>query len=147
MNDHNEIYEEERIEEERMNEPATADQAVEIRQEEDLEWQEPAASRETATQIATENAPLPWLGTEEIDELQSRWNSIQIEFVDDPRASVKQADELVTEAVERIEQAFANQRTLLDEQWTNLEDISTEDLRIALQSYRSFLNRLLTISA
>lgn len=145
MNDHNEIYDEERIEEERMNEPTAADQTVEIRQEEDLEWQEPPARRETATQIAMENAPLPWLGTEEIDELQSRWNSIQIKFVDDPRASVKQADELVTEAVERIEQAFANQRTLLDEQWTNLEETSTEDLRIALQSYRSFLNRLLTI--
>jgi hypothetical protein len=92
-----------------------------------------------------ENMSLPWLRTEEIDELQSRWNSIQIKFVDDPRASVKQADELVTEAVERIKQAFANQRTLLDEQWTNLEDISTEDLRIALQSYLSFLNRLLAI--
>ena len=140
MNDHNEIYEEER-----MNEPATDMPAAEIKQEEEYEWQEPATSRETATQIAMENMSLPWLRTEEIDELQSRWNSIQIEFVDDPRASVKQADELVTEAVERIKQAFANQRTLLDEQWTNLEDISTEDLRIALQSYRSFLNRLLTI--
>jgi membrane-anchored protein YejM (alkaline phosphatase superfamily) len=135
MNDNDEVYEE------RMKE-AAAMQTEKANQEDDLEWQEPAATRKSV-----ENGPLPllWLKSEEIDELQSRWNSIQIEFVDDPRASVKQADELVAEALERIEQAFSNQRTVIDEQWINPEDVSTEDLRIALQSYRSFLNRLLTI--
>jgi hypothetical protein len=65
--------------------------------------------------------------------------------VDEPRTAVEQADGLVTEALERIKQVFSDKRTILNEQWSNHQDISTEDLRIALQSYRSFLNRVLTL--
>jgi hypothetical protein len=89
--------------------------------------------------------PLPWLSVKEIDELKSRWNSIQIKFVDQPHAAVEQADGLVTEALDRINQVFSDKRTILNEQWTNHQDISTEDLRITLQNYRSFLNRILAL--
>ncbi len=128
------------INEEQMKEPAAAMQTDITRQEEDLDRQEPAATPESM-----QNGSSPFLNAEEIDELQSRWNSIQIEFVDDPRACVEQADGLVVETLERIEQALSNQRTGLARQWTHQADISTEDLRIALQSYRSFLNRLLAL--
>jgi len=102
------------------------------------------------TQRATSNeVPESWqevlLSGEEIDELQSRWNSIQIEFVDEPRNSVEQADALVAEAMEKITRMFSEKRATLDEQWVNHEDISTEDLRIALKRYRSFFNRLITL--
>ena len=123
-----------------LNGSATGLQSVETGQGENPGRQEPAP-----TQDALESRQLPWLKAEEIDELQSRWNSIQIEFVDDPGASIELASALVATAVEHIERAFSNQRAWLDEQWTNHEDISTEDLRIALQGYRSFLNRLLTL--
>ncbi|MFZ0533644.1 MAG: hypothetical protein WAM09_10725 [Anaerolineales bacterium] len=65
--------------------------------------------------------------------------------MDEPHAAVEQADGLVTEALERIKQVFSDNRTILNEQWTNHQDISTEDLRIALQNYRSFLNRILAL--
>jgi len=126
--------------EEQMEEPEIATQTEERGQEESLEWQKPAAA-----QKAVENGSLPWLKAEDINDLQSRWNSIQIGFVDDPHGSVKQADELMAEAIECIEQAFSTQRTTLDEKWVNKQDVSTEDLRIALQGYRSFINRLLAI--
>jgi hypothetical protein len=70
---------------------------------------------------------------------------IQSEFVNEPRTSVEQADALVAETLDRIQQAFSKQRTVLNEQWASHADISTEDLRIALQSYRSFFNRLLAL--
>jgi hypothetical protein len=85
------------------------------------------------------------LRDEEIDQLRTRWNAIQIEFVDEPRASVEQADALVAEVMKRIAQMFAEKRATLDEQWANHDDVSTEDLRVALQRYRSFFHRLLTL--
>jgi K+-sensing histidine kinase KdpD len=122
-----------------MDEPMTAMQPEKISQE-DMVWKDPVAAQEVV-----ENEPLACLKAEEINELKSRWSSIQIEFVDDPNLSVKQADDLVVEALERFEQALQNQRSVLVEKWNNQENVSTEDLRIALQSYRSFLDRLLTI--
>lgn len=84
---------------------------------------------------------LGWIKSNEIEELKSRWTSIQAKFIDEPRISVEQADALVADTLVRIEKAFTNNRANL----TGQQDISTEDLRLALQNYRSFLNRLLTI--
>jgi hypothetical protein len=109
--------------------------------EENKKWQMQASTPEAVV----ESQQLTWLKVEEIDELKSRWNSIQIEFVDEPRKSVEQADTLLVEALEKINHALANKRTMLNESWANHEDMSTEDLRIALQGYRTFLNRLLAL--
>ncbi len=124
--------------EEQLKEPWTT-QTEETGQGENMNPQRQATAHE-----AMESTPLHWLKDEEIDGLQSRWNSVQIKFVDDPHASVEQANALVAEALERIEQEHANLRTILDGQGDNLKDNSTEDLRIALQGYRSLLNHLLT---
>jgi hypothetical protein len=40
---------------------------------------------------------------------------------------------------------FAAERTKLEAQWNKGEDVSTEDLRLALRRYRSFFSRLLSI--
>jgi hypothetical protein len=62
-------------------------------------------------------------------------------------ASVRQADALVAEVMEQITQMLANQRRTLEGQWnpgdTSVGEVSTEDLRQILQSYRAFFNRLL----
>lgn len=86
-----------------------------------------------------------WLKDDECDELQSRWDAIQIEFVDDPRASVEKADALIADTFERIQREFSNRRKTLNEQWGSRENVSTEDLRVTLQSYRAFINRLLAL--
>ena len=82
------------------------------------------------------------LEPDESEHLHARWNEIQGRFVDDPRSSVQQADALVSEVVEKITQMFASEHELLESQWKEGQDVSTEDLRKALQHYRSFFNRL-----
>jgi hypothetical protein len=76
------------------------------------------------------------------ERLRTHWNEIQGRFVDDPRSAVQQADALVSEVIDKITQMFANERGSLESQWKLGNDVSTEDLRKALQHYRSFFNRL-----
>ena len=82
------------------------------------------------------------LNREESEHFRTRWNEIQGKFVDEPRAAVQQADALVSEVIEQITQLFTNEHNSLEGQWNQGTDVSTEDLRKALQSYRSFFNRL-----
>ena len=74
---------------------------------------------------------------------QGRWETIQTNFVDDPRRTVEEADELVADVMRRLAESFAAERERLEGQWGRGEDVSTEDLRVALQRYRSFFQRLL----
>jgi hypothetical protein len=76
-------------------------------------------------------------------ELQTRWEAIQVRFVDDPRNAVEEADALVASTMQQLADGFASAREDLERQWSRGEDISTEDLRVALQRYRSFFKRLL----
>jgi hypothetical protein len=76
---------------------------------------------------------------------RSRWDEIQIHFVDDPRKAVENADNLVAETMKRLAEIFSEERKNLEAQWSRGENVSTEDLRLALQRYRSFFNRLLLI--
>jgi len=87
--------------------------------------------------------PTIWLKRDESDQLRSRWSSIQAQFVDQPRGAVEQAETLIADCVEKIQQLLSDQQTRLSEQWCNHEDASTEDLRLIMQNYRSFLNHLL----
>jgi hypothetical protein len=84
----------------------------------------------------------PLLSGDEANHFRTRWNEIQGSFVDEPRSAVQQADALVSEAVEQITQVFASERSALENQWKQSNEVSTEDLRKALQRYRSFFNRL-----
>jgi hypothetical protein len=85
----------------------------------------------------------PLLSDFEIRELRSRWSNIQAGFVDEPRRSVEQADQLVATAMQRLAEGFANERASLEKQWDSGDSVSTEDLRLALQRYRTFFGRVL----
>ena len=87
----------------------------------------------------------PLFESTETETFRSRWHTIQTQFVDEPRRSVEQADELVAATMKRLAEVFASERQNLEREWDRGEDISTEDLRIALQRYRSFFDRLLSI--
>ncbi len=78
-------------------------------------------------------------------QLRGRWDQVQTGFVDEPRAAVKQADELVAMAMKRLAETFADARNKLESQWDRGDQVSTEDLRIALRKYRSFFQRLLSV--
>ena len=87
----------------------------------------------------------PLLAGDVVNELRTRWTDIQAGFVDEPRRAVEQADALVAEAIKRLAETFANERNQLEGQWDRGGDVSTEDLRQALQRYRSFFSRLLSV--
>jgi len=78
-------------------------------------------------------------------DFQKRWTDIQTGFVDEPRQAVEQADELVAEVIKRLADSFARERSRLEGQWGRGDNVSTEDLRVALQRYRAFFDRLLNI--
>ena len=85
----------------------------------------------------------PLFREQDASAFRSRWNDVQGQFVDDPRHAVEGADHLVAEAVQKLSQVFADERSKLEQQWSGGGDVSTEDLRLALQRYRSFFDRLL----
>jgi hypothetical protein len=78
-------------------------------------------------------------------ELRDRWTDVQSAFVDEPRTAVEQADALVADVMKRLAAGFADERKSLEGQWSRGDDVSTEDLRLALQRYRSFFDRLLSV--
>jgi hypothetical protein len=87
----------------------------------------------------------PLLPTDAAQDLRARWDQVQTGFVDEPRAAVKQADELVAMAMKRLAESFSQERTAMERQWDRGDQVSTEDLRIALRKYRSFFQRLLAV--
>jgi hypothetical protein len=87
----------------------------------------------------------PLFSQDEGNQLRSRWTAVQTAFVDDPRDAVAQADSLVAETIQSLATSFSDQRGRLEEQWGRGENVSTEDLRVVLQRYRSFFNRLLNL--
>ena len=103
---------------------------------------ERARAQGTADAGAPVNTPL--LAGDVVNELRKRWTDIQAGFVDEPRRAVEQADGLVAEAIKRLAETFASERDQLEGQWDRGGDVSTEDLRQALQRYRSFFSRLLS---
>lgn len=86
----------------------------------------------------------PLLSAEASSSFQRRWEEVQTRFVDEPRRAVEDADGLVANLMQQLAEGFARERERLEAQWDRGEDISTEDLRIALQRYRSFFKRLLS---
>ena len=81
----------------------------------------------------------------ESKDFHKRWTDIQTAFVDEPRRAVERADELVAEVIKRLAESFAQERARLEGQWGRGDNVSTEDLRVALQRYRAFFDRLLNI--
>jgi len=83
--------------------------------------------------------------SDETERFRSRWTDVQAGFVDEPRQAVERADGLVAETIKRLAEVFAEERSQLETQWSRGEDVSTEDLRLALRRYRSFFDRLLSV--
>ena len=85
----------------------------------------------------------PLFESGDAQHFQGEWEAIQTAFVDEPRRAVEQADTLVADLMQRLAAGFAHERKQLEAQWDRGNDVSTEDLRLALQRYRSFFGRLL----
>jgi hypothetical protein len=109
------------------------------------------AGASTETAAKSNGAPneaqtaTPLLGQDESADFKRRWDAIQASFVDEPRRAVEEADNLVANAMKRLAEVFASERSNLEGQWDRGDDVSTEDLRVALRRYRSFFGRLLAV--
>jgi len=128
------------------NDPANQDlrnEAANNTPETRREWDtgRPTADAANPNQSMQETAPL--FNETEINDYRSRWGNVQTEFVDDPRRAVQEADQLVATVMQRMAEGFANERSSLEKQWDRGDNVSTEDLRVALQRYRAFFGRLL----
>lgn len=78
-------------------------------------------------------------------DFESRWDVVQIGFVDDPRDAVRQADELVAQVMKSLAESFANERERIENQLDASDSEATENMRVALRRYRSFFQRLLSL--
>jgi hypothetical protein len=114
---------------------STADMAAAMKQS--------SGKTETAAPRSPDSGTAQLFAGDESEKFHSRWTDIQTGFVDEPRHAVEEADGLVAEVIQRLAQTFADERSKLEQQWGKGDDVSTEDLRVALQRYRSFFERLL----
>jgi hypothetical protein len=108
----------------------------------------PAASEPVLgqpSQKVTEPSPTPLFSESEVGDFRNRWSNIQTAFVDEPRRVVEDADNLVASLMKKLAEGFASERERLEKQWDRGDNVSTEDLRLALQRYRSFFDRLLKV--
>ena len=92
-----------------------------------------------------EGHPAPLFAQEVAADLRAQWDAIQIGFVDDPSSAVRRADELVAQVMKQLAETFARERATLEKQLGQADSASTENLRVALRSYRSFFKRLLSL--
>ena len=106
--------------------------------------QEPATGSAAAATTAHEQEKTPLFVPNEANDLRARFDSVQVEFVDEPRRSVQEAEELVSLTMKRLAEIFSEERQKLEQEWNRGGDVSTEDLRLALRRYRSFFGRLLS---
>jgi hypothetical protein len=86
----------------------------------------------------------PLFAGDEAETFRDKWQNVQGEFVDQPREAVEQADHLVADLMQRLAAQFSETRARLEQQWDGQDDVSTEDLRLAMTRYRSFFERLLS---
>lgn len=133
--------------------PEAAPELVEGRKPARSEVSAAPASSPVTTPAGTpvkKSAPTPAESTalfpdDQLKDLQTKWDDIQTGFVDEPRSAVERADGLVAHAMQQLAEAFARERANLEHQWDRGDNISTEDLRVAFQRYRSFFRRLLSM--
>ena len=92
-----------------------------------------------------EEQSTPLFAEQESRDLFARWDALQVGFIDEPRKAVEQADNLVATAMKRTAEIFAEERARLEHQWDRGDNVSTEDLRVAMRRYRSFFRRLLSV--
>jgi hypothetical protein len=128
---------------------------VEVVDSSDLPVEEGQVVKETMTENRARMEPenpaqdelAPLFENNAAEKFRTRWLAIQSKFVDDPSASVKEADDLVADVIQGITASFADRRGSLEKNWNGGSEASTEDLRQALKQYRSFFERLLSLQS
>jgi hypothetical protein len=127
------------------NEVEMREASEEQMRREQIEEGRPVETKAPADAIREELEPL--FENDESEQFRTQWLNIQGKFVDNPRESVREADELVASVLKSVTMSFHNRRSSLEKEWNSGGNASTEDLRLALKRYRSFFDRLLTLES
>jgi hypothetical protein len=114
------------------------------------------ASTTTAPPVAAFDGNAPLLG--DSVNLRASWQQAAAEFVDDPRAAVAEAADLVEQTTQTLVGALQQRQQQLRGQWENGtatgvngangtaaetgDTVDTEELRHMMQSYRALFNQL-----
>ena len=106
---------------------------------------EPVIENQNADVTSEEGQLAPLFLPDVAKDFRSRWDAVQISFVDNPKQAVRQADELVAQVMKSLAETFSNERSKLEAQVDQTDKASTENLRLALRRYRSFFERLLSL--
>jgi hypothetical protein len=125
-----------------LSEERTEERRVTARRtEEDASREGPRSPEKSAT------APTAELGTSGA-ALDDEWSHVVAEFVDDPRRAVTRAHELVGRALQGMIENLSAQCAAIEQQWRQAADsnadLNTETMRVCLQQYRAFAQRLST---
>jgi hypothetical protein len=88
--------------------------------------------------------PVALVPTDRAEDYRRSWEGLKASFVDEPRGAVRDANELVGHVLDDVAELFATQRAELEKDLRN-EQADTEQLRQALNRYRAFFDRLLTL--
>ena len=117
----------------------------EVHMEEDERAREYRERMNGSATVERQDGHVPLFDPSSTDRFRMRWSDVQTSFVDDPRTAVEEANALVGEVTDAITETFVHHRNELERQWAAGEEASTEELRLALQRYRSFFQRLLNL--
>lgn len=109
--------------------------------------EQPVENRTAASMNEEDERLVALFEDEESSKFRTQWLNIQSKFVDNPRESVREADELVANVLKSVTMSFHNRRSSLEKEWNSGGNVSTEDMRLALKRYRSFFDRLLTLES
>jgi len=110
----------------------------------DTAAQAPADAASAGADTGEQRAPQPtdsWqlFGTEDADNLRSRWAELQGSFVDDPKQAVQQAEQFVNEVVQTVTDRFNERKKDLQAHGS----ADTEQMRLAMIRYRGFFRQML----
>ena len=105
---------------------------------------QPAAPSAGGTQQSAEADAAQLLDPKDREAMTQRWREIQADFVDQPQKAMQDADALVAGLMQQLAQMFSQERSQLEAQWSRGDQVSTEELRVSLQRYRAFFERLLS---
>jgi len=121
-----------------------ADQDAGTRQTADTDQAAGTPSAGSRPGASSESGDVRLLDPADGARFRQQWNDVQARFVDDPQEAVQTADGLVAELMQSLARGFSEHKGRLESAWQSGDNPDTEELRQALQRYRSFFDRLLS---
>ncbi|WP_280498119.1 hypothetical protein [Nocardia asiatica] len=124
---------------------AAAQQSSAASAPQDVRQEVARGSDGTSTALAPSDQLAPLIPEAELDRLRTQWREVQVDFVDNPKAAVTRADELLGGTIEQLATTYQERKRELDARLGDTSD--TEGLRQALRGYRAFFDQLLSTGA